>query len=558
MAHAQLDAVLRHLRSVHETHALAEASDAQLLDRFTGRREEAAFATLLRRHGPMVLGVSRRVVHRVQDAEDVYQATFLLLARKAGAIRKRESVASWLHGVAHRLALRLKEQTIRRHAREKQAADMRTITPAFLAARHDLESALDAALDALPERYKSALVLCYLEGKSHQEAAQRLGCPLTTLRTHIARGRKLLRDRLTRYGLTLSAGGVASLLLGSAAPAAAPAVLANKTVANAVAIAAGQSPATVCTASVAGLVEGIGKSMIKSNLKVVALLLVGVSAVTAGTGAMALVPGEPQQEPAIAQSGVQTPEQRTPRETKTPTKEEAPQAVALDPDDPLDMALLRWQKAIDKIATASCQVSRTDANNTLKHVDILEGTFKYKKPRRWVLELRHKDKQELLEKWIRDGMLLHQYAPDTKEILEHDLRSDALIKFVDLHRVIHDSSIGFLVGMRAEDAKRNYALTITKGKEDDPYYVYIDIKPRRKRDEADFQEARLVLNKRTYLPRQFWFRHPNGDETTWDIPKIETGVKLIGDEFKLVVPEGWKVNRLPRDRDGGPQEPRDE
>src|SRR5437016_2262593 len=114
MANAQLSGVLRHLRALGETQAVAEASDAELLERFTARHEEAAFAGLLRRHGPMVWAVSRRVLPAVQDAEDIFQASFLLLARKAGSIRKRESVGSWLQGVAHRLALKAKAQRVRR------------------------------------------------------------------------------------------------------------------------------------------------------------------------------------------------------------------------------------------------------------------------------------------------------------------------------------------------------------------------------------------------------------------------------------------------------------
>ena len=225
MVHAQLHGVLRHLRSLRETQALADASDAQLLERFAARHEESAFAALLKRHGPMVLGVSRRVLPTVQDAEDVFQATFLLLAKKATSIRKQGSVASWLHGVAHRLALKMRLQYARRLGREQRAAEGRLMKPDSDGGWPEVQAALDTALDALPERYRAALVLCYLEGKSHAEAAEQLGCPLTTLSTQVARGRKLLRERLTKQGLTLSTAGLASLLLASAAPAAAPAVL---------------------------------------------------------------------------------------------------------------------------------------------------------------------------------------------------------------------------------------------------------------------------------------------------------------------------------------------
>src|SRR5262245_6489499 len=141
MASAQLNTVLRHLRDWRTHQVLGNVSDTQLLQRFTARREEAAFAALVRRHGPMVLGVSQRILHAVQDAEDVFQATFLLLARKARSIRKRASVASWLHGVAHRLALRAKEQRSCRRGHEQRAADMRKAKPEPESDCQDLQAA---------------------------------------------------------------------------------------------------------------------------------------------------------------------------------------------------------------------------------------------------------------------------------------------------------------------------------------------------------------------------------------------------------------------------------
>jgi RNA polymerase sigma factor (sigma-70 family) len=285
MAKAQMSGILRHLRDLRETHAVAEASDAELLGRFADRHEEAAFAGLLRRHGPMVWAVSRRVLPAVHDAEDVFQAAFLLLARKAASIRKRESVGSWLHGVALHLAIKAKTRGASRMAHEKRAADMRDTRPRSEAVRQEVQEALDRALHDLPERYRSALVLCYLEGKSHEEAARLLGCPLTTLRTRVARGRKLLRDRMTSHGLTLSAAGLAVLLMASTAPAAVPSALVKAALKAALPFAAGQAAATLCTARVAGLVEGGLRTMCFSKAKTaVVLLVVGL---LVGAGALA-------------------------------------------------------------------------------------------------------------------------------------------------------------------------------------------------------------------------------------------------------------------------------
>src|SRR5262249_4406443 len=157
--------------------------------------------------------------------EDVFQSTFLLLARKAKSIRKAQSVGSWLHGAAHRLALKLRVQQARRQTREKRAADMRQTRPGGETSLSEAQAALDAALGEWPEKYRTALVLCYLEGLPQEEAARRLGCPLATLRTRVARGRRLLRDRLANHGLALSTAGLAALLIASAASAAAPAAL---------------------------------------------------------------------------------------------------------------------------------------------------------------------------------------------------------------------------------------------------------------------------------------------------------------------------------------------
>lgn len=285
MASAQLHHVARHLQGLRESQTVREAPDAELLERFTVRREESAFAALLHRHGPMVLGVSRRVLHSDADADDVFQATFLLLAKKAASIRKREAVGSWLHGVARRLAVRAKAQGVRRVVHERRAAYMGAIRQTETADQ-DLCAALDAALDELPERYRAPLVLCYLEGRSHAEAARQLGRPLTTVRTHIARGRQRLRSRLARHGLTLSAAGLASLLLASAAPAAAPAALSRATLKAALALVAGGTAAALCSTRVAGLVEGGLRTMLPTKAKIVTSLLL-VLGLVAGAAALA-------------------------------------------------------------------------------------------------------------------------------------------------------------------------------------------------------------------------------------------------------------------------------
>jgi RNA polymerase sigma factor (sigma-70 family) len=295
MASGQLSGVLQHLRRVRETYALSEASDGQLLERFARGREEAAFAALLRRHGAMVLSVSERVLHQRQDAEDVFQATFLLLARKASSIRKRESVASWLHGVAHRIALKTRTRMITRQRHEKEAADR--VPPAVRAeAWQEVQAALDAALSELPERYRAPLVLCCLEGKSLAEAARLLGRPLATVGTQLARGRRLLRERLTQHGLNLSAVGVVSLLLANTASSATPPALSQATVTAALAVGMGHMAASVCSSRVAELVEGELKTMFASKFKWALVGLVAACGLVTCITAGGLAGGHPTEE----------------------------------------------------------------------------------------------------------------------------------------------------------------------------------------------------------------------------------------------------------------------
>jgi|GEM_PF-3282058 len=283
MANAQLDQVLHFLHGLCKRDALAQATDAQLLEAFLTEREEASFALLVHRHGGMVLSVAARVLGNRADAEDVFQATFLLLARKGMGIRKRQSVGSWLHGVAYRLAHKARLQRSRRQQHERRAAIKRTATVARESAWQEVQAALDTALQELPECYRTLLVQCYLEGKSHAEAAEQLGCPLGTIRTRIARGRRLLRARLMARGLTLSTFGLTALLLTSIGPPAAPAALVQATLRTVGSVASGQASLTGVAEPVARLVEEGLKTMCVSKTKIALLFIVALGVVSGGT-----------------------------------------------------------------------------------------------------------------------------------------------------------------------------------------------------------------------------------------------------------------------------------
>src|SRR5216684_1077464 len=237
MANAQLDVMLRHIRRMvgNGDH---EETDQELLARFAARHEEAVFERLMERHGPMVLGVCRRMLSHEQDAEDVFQATFLVLARKAKSIRKRGSLGSWLCGVAYRLALKLRVTAARRRARERQASEMQSrftfragemiATPTQTDSTwSDLRPLLDQELHRLPEKYRAPLVLCYLEGKTHLEAAQTLGWPSGSMSKRLEQGRELLRLRLGRRGVVLSGVAICTSLADSAQAALPPALVSS-------------------------------------------------------------------------------------------------------------------------------------------------------------------------------------------------------------------------------------------------------------------------------------------------------------------------------------------
>jgi RNA polymerase sigma factor (sigma-70 family) len=167
------------------------------LERFTRQNDKAALEKILYRHGPMVLGVCRRVLGHVQDAEDAFQATFLVLIQKAPAIRKPESLGNWLYGVAFRIARRAKNQALRRHHLERELKPGPAPNPLHDAAWHEFRSLLVGELECLPPLYRAPLALCYLEGLTNEEAARRLGWPTGSISYRLARGRQLLRARLT-------------------------------------------------------------------------------------------------------------------------------------------------------------------------------------------------------------------------------------------------------------------------------------------------------------------------------------------------------------------------
>jgi RNA polymerase sigma factor (sigma-70 family) len=276
--HAEPVAVLvNHVRRLVGTAPQREATDHALLRRFAGSRDEAAFEALVRRHGPMVLRVCRRALPNTADAEDVFQATFLVLARKAASERWHDSVANWLFGVARRLAHKARERAARRTAHEARATVRPAVDPLAEITGRELLGVLDEELLRLPDRYREPLVLCYLQGLTRDEAAQRLGCPLGTLKDRLGRGRDLLGRALARRGVGLGAALAASLAVAGPGGAAVPLALLRTTLHG---LGAGGSPA------VRALVEGATAPAGAAKAKaVVVLMLAGLVAAGAALGA---------------------------------------------------------------------------------------------------------------------------------------------------------------------------------------------------------------------------------------------------------------------------------
>jgi RNA polymerase sigma factor (sigma-70 family) len=273
--------VLRYLRRVTAAHPAGEPTDESLLDRFVGRGEEDAFAALVRRHGPMVLGVCRRLLRDPHDAEDAFQATFLVLVRRARSLGRGVLLGPWLYGVAYRTALHARGERARRRARERQAEVTAMARPAADAAWRDLRPVLDEEVQRLPEKYRAPFVLCYLEGKTYDEAAALLGCPKGTVATRLARARQRLQTRLLGRGLALSAAALA-VAVADEASAAVPAALVGATVEAAVLTAAGKA----ATVRAAALAEGVVKAMTLSKLSLAVGLLCLAGLLAAGTGAL--------------------------------------------------------------------------------------------------------------------------------------------------------------------------------------------------------------------------------------------------------------------------------
>jgi RNA polymerase sigma factor (sigma-70 family) len=283
MATREVSDVVQFLRGLAGDKPAEEPSDDQLIQRFVARRDEAAFAAILARHGALVFGACRQILRDAHAAEDAFQATFLVLARKAATIRDREALAAWLHRVAVNISRSARTDTNRRRAHETQVVPPMPSTAE--APAPDWRARIHEEVDHLPTQYRLPVVLCYLEGQTHEAAAAQLGWPLGSVKGRLARARELLRTRLARRGLTLTATALGTALTSSATAVAVPPALLTTTLRAAVHFASAEVAPVVPPTRATVLAHGALRTMTGTKLLPVVVLLFAVTLV--GFGATA-------------------------------------------------------------------------------------------------------------------------------------------------------------------------------------------------------------------------------------------------------------------------------
>ena len=322
MGKGQQDVFSRYIRLTFNVGAVGDLTDAQLLDRFTargGEMAELAFTALVERHGPMVFRVCRSVLRDPDEADDAFQATFLVLVRRARSVWVRDSLGPWLHQVAYRVASCARSTAARRRRHEQRAAEL--AAPSVCEeSRDDLGDALHDEVNRLPANCRAAVILCYFGGLSPEQAAGRLGCPVGTVQSRLARGRQRLRSRLTQRGLAPALGALGASVAAEAAPAA----LVKATIQAALPLAA----AGVVSGSVIKLAQGVLRSMFLIKFRTAAAILIALTALAAGSQSLLLRVQAPRLEPNLerirAELGAQNADaggpSKVPAETGKPPK----------------------------------------------------------------------------------------------------------------------------------------------------------------------------------------------------------------------------------------------
>jgi RNA polymerase sigma factor (sigma-70 family) len=347
---------LRRIDRLFGEGTLTGLGDGQLLERYLIRRDEDAFEALVDLHGPMVLGLCRRMLRDPRDIEDAFQATFLVLVRKAPAIRDRELLSSWLYGVAYRVARRARTRTLRRRDREATVGELEVAMGPESPERTEFDPMLDQELSRLPEKYRVPLVLCYLRGRTHDQAAAELRCPVGTVRSRLARGRDLLRKRLTRRGF---APTVPAALLGGDATlparllvATVPPPLAAATVRAALGF--GSSHLLKAGASSLALAQGV-----LTTMKLAQINWIGLAILATGLSAGGVV--------AAGYAAIRTQEEGTPRDRAVASSvDELKSGRRVTPRQTTEERLRVLEEKIDRLASGQRVAPRQTTEEQLR------------------------------------------------------------------------------------------------------------------------------------------------------------------------------------------------
>ncbi len=372
-------------------------SDRNLLERFISRGDASAFEVLVLRHGPMVLRVCRNRLPDPNDAQDAFQATFLILVRRSGSIRRRDSVGSWLYGVASRVSARLRSGAARRRgaeeraaARVKEAVDSSDVIELD---REEYGPIVQEEVLRLPEKYRAVVVLCYWEGLTHEQAAVQLGVPLGTVRSRMARARDLLRRRLTRRGLAPLGGAMASALDSTSVTSSGlrlllvPTELVQTTVRAATQVASGQAVGSVVTGVVASLVQRViwSMTMMKFSGMMAGVVVVGLAGY--GIGIAAQQPGRPQSAGRVEPVGGngpgpvnQPPPPQIDIKSKAPSREvtqaKAPSWMASDVDGEVTIISIPSKATAYKKGEVICELDSSRIRDQLPGQTIAVETAK--------------------------------------------------------------------------------------------------------------------------------------------------------------------------------------
>jgi RNA polymerase sigma factor (sigma-70 family) len=368
LSRSALTAGLRYLRGIVASQQYREDNDEQLLHAFAFQHDDSAFAVLVRRHGPMVLHVCRRVLGQEQDAEDAFQATFLVFARSAAKLRKKAALASFLHGTAYRLALSARRAAARRRKHEGQTPVRSSVDPADDISWREVRALLDEEIARLPEKYRSVFILCCLEELSRAEAAQRLGLKESTVSGRLEVARQRLQRRLSRRGVELTAVLTAATL--AAQPTSAlPPVLVSSTLKAALR----EEMAGLVSAPVAELVKSAASKSIRS--KIAALLALAAGVVAVGAVSRAALRHEPPMP------GSDPPHAEAPQSAaQKPTDAMTVRGRVLGPDGkPVRGARLYWPRALKNEPRSSEDVESIDIAERAK--SDADGRFRFELPR---------------------------------------------------------------------------------------------------------------------------------------------------------------------------------